>query len=98
KIVFPDSLSIIPAVLFTPNADGINDRWTITNIERFPDSQISIYNRNGKLIRKFKGYDNTQGWDGTDINGNNLPSTDYWYTINVPVIDKIYVGHFTLLR
>ena len=37
------------------------------------------------------------GWDGT-YNGNKMASTDYWYEIDVEEIDKVYVGHFTLLR
>ncbi|MBO4529389.1 MAG: T9SS type B sorting domain-containing protein [Paludibacteraceae bacterium] len=38
-----------------------------------------------------------ESWDGT-YNGRPLPSTDYWYTINIPEIDRVYSGHFTLIR
>ena len=37
------------------------------------------------------------GWDGT-YNGRPLPSTDYWYVINVPEIRQQFTGHFTLIR
>ena len=37
------------------------------------------------------------GWDGV-YNGQLMPTTDYWYEITVHEIDKVYTGHFTLLR
>jgi gliding motility-associated-like protein len=54
-----------------------------------------IYDRFGKVIAELQG--DTSSWDGT-YNGNPLPSTDYWYTIRIPEIIKIYNGHFTLIR
>ncbi|MDR1729771.1 MAG: hypothetical protein LBR52_03820 [Prevotellaceae bacterium] len=30
--------------------------------------------------------------------GKDMPTTDYWYVIDIEEIDKQYVGHFTLLR
>ena len=65
--------------------------------------------RNGKRVVKEKislpGYvlveaelkGDVESWDGT-YNGRPLPSTDYWYTINIPEIDRVFSGHFTLIR
>lgn len=79
---------------FTPNGDSYNDIWTIQNIDIYPKSVISIFDRYGKLIYQFKG--NKKGWDGK-LNSKDLPSTDYWFVITLEN-DKIVKGHFTLLR
>jgi gliding motility-associated-like protein len=50
-----------------------------------PDAKIHIYDRYGKFIKEI--VPNTDGWDGT-YNGTDLPSTDYWFTI-----DYIYEGN-----
>ncbi|TCO04453.1 T9SS type B sorting domain-containing protein [Natronoflexus pectinivorans] len=80
---------------FTPNGDGINDDWIIEGLERLPESIVYIYNRYGKLLRKFKAAD--QPWDGTYLN-RPLPSDDYWYVIHLLPVDKYIRGNVTLIR
>lgn len=85
---------------FTPNGDGQNDTWQINGINKnyYANSKIYIFNRFGKLMAKV---DPTgEGWDGY-FNGQNLPSTDYWFSVEL--IDKngnvkIRKGHFSLIR
>ncbi|MCQ2210351.1 MAG: T9SS type B sorting domain-containing protein [Paludibacteraceae bacterium] len=90
---------LVPDEIFTPNSDGVHDRWLIQNIEYYTKVIIRIYDRYGKLIKQYNEYDNNESsWDGKDANGRNLPSTDYWYVIEVPEADKEYVGHVTLIR
>ena len=72
-----------------------DENWVVENIENYPNSVLYIYDRFGKLLFKEKG--NTDGWSG-EYNGRKLPSTDYWYILDVPEIDKQYEGHFTLMR
>lgn len=72
-----------------------NKPWKVENLERYGRSTYKIYDRFGKLIYEGEGTDN--GWDGM-YNGHNLPSTDYWYVVNVPEIDRQFQGHFTLLH
>ncbi|MBO7428614.1 MAG: T9SS type B sorting domain-containing protein [Paludibacteraceae bacterium] len=82
---------------FSPNNDGTNDRWIIPGLsELYPASVVSIYDRYGKLVAQFFGA-NSDGWDGT-YNGEKMPSTDYWYQIDIEEINRQYVGHFTLIR
>ncbi len=81
---------------FTPQGDGVNDTWDVVNIlDSYPNATVTIYDRFGKKVAELNG--STSEWDGT-YNGTPLPSTDYWYTVNIPEIDKVYNGHFTLLR
>ncbi len=90
-------IPVTPAEYFTPNNDGLNDRWTIENIDVYPRCNVKIYDRSGRMLANINSYDNETGWDGTYL-GKPLPSTDYWYVINLPESDRQIMGHFTLIR
>lgn len=81
---------------FTPNGDGENDVWKINNLDKYPSAKIKIYDRFGKKLCDMTASD-MEVWDGK-YNGRDLPSTDYWYEIDIDEIDKTYIGHFTLIR
>lgn len=78
---------------FTPNGDGRNDYWQVPFLSTRGDAEITIYDRFGKMVQRFKG--NSRGWDGT-YNGKPMPSTDYWFVIKLG--DKTIKGHFSMLR
>ena len=82
---------------FTPNADGYHDTWNIWALEDQPNCEINIFDRYGKVLKTIRP--SGEGWDGT-FNGNNLPSTDYWFTVKFSEnnIEKIYRAHFSLKR
>ena len=65
---------------FSPNFDGTNDTWTITNIEFFPGSIVKVYNRWGTQVLEVQGYDNN--WDGT-FDGTPLPDGTYFYSVEL---------------
>ena len=78
---------------FTPNGDTINDTFDIKGIEFYNYSQVSIFDRYGKLLKNT--VNSSLSWNGT-FNGKELPTGDYWYII---IIDnQKYTGHFTLKR
>ena len=80
----------------TPNADNKNDTWNVFGLtaSNQKSTRISIFDRYGKLI---SGYTADQlGWDGT-YKGKPLPANDYWYLVEL-YNEKIYRGHFTLVR
>jgi gliding motility-associated-like protein len=79
---------------FTPNNDGFNDYWRIKFSNLQPKIKTSIYDRYGKLIKLLNG--NQDRWDGT-FNGNQLPSTDYWFKVELENGNE-YRGHFSLKR
>ncbi|WP_297333224.1 T9SS type B sorting domain-containing protein [Flavobacterium sp.] len=79
---------------FTPNGDGSNEVWNVDYIRFFPDARITIFDRYGKLIKSYMGKE--MGWEGT-YNGENLPSTDYWFLLEFATGRKIK-GHFALVR
>jgi len=79
---------------FTPNGDGTNEVWNVSNIYSFPKARVIILDRYGKIIKSYLG--NQKGWDGT-YNGRNLPSTDYWFMLEFNS-GRIINGHFSLIR
>lgn len=79
---------------FTPNDDGYNDLWAITNISQMPNYTIRIFDRYGKFLKQMN--QNSTGWNGI-FNGEQLPSDDYWFTL-LFVDGKNVKGHFSLKR
>jgi len=67
---------------FTPNGDGLNDQWNITNVEAFISVDVTIFNRLGNKVWEGKNYDNnTVVWKGENLSGNALPSNTYFYVV-----------------
>jgi gliding motility-associated-like protein len=81
---------------FTPNGDGFNDYWKPLGVSESVnfDIDIKIFNRYGKLLKQLSS--TGQGWNGK-LNGNNLPTEDYWYVITRKNRETT-TGHFTLKR
>ena len=64
--------------MITPNGDGVNDTWIVKNIHLYPNNELKIYDREGRLVFNMIGYDNT--WGGT-FNGSALPEDSYYYVL-----------------
>lgn len=95
----PDTVSNLISVLdspafFTPNGDGINEVWKIQNLPNTGKTKLYIYNRFGKLLQQINQIE--EGWNGK-INGLELPSDDYWFTL-IFENNRIIKGHFALIR
>jgi gliding motility-associated-like protein len=68
----------------TPNGDGINDDWTITNLQFFTDNSVMVVDRWGSLIYRATGYNNESiVWKGVNSSGTMVPTGTYFYTIVV---------------
>lgn len=96
SIVTQDIIVVQIPNYFTPNGDGINDYWNLVNANSFlpQHAKVVIFDRFSKVLKQM--YANDIGWDGT-FNGQQLPSTDYWYTIEV-LDGRLLKGHFSLKR
>lgn len=80
---------------FTPNNDTFNDVWEVTGMENYPQAEVTIFDRYGKLIAKLSRL--KMSWDGT-LNQIPLPASDYWYALKVDDSIPVLRGHFTLKR
>ena len=79
----------IPNV-FTPNNDNINEFFYINNIEQYPASKLTIFNRWGRKVYESTNYKNE--WDGR---GNSEGVYYYVLTLNNR---STYNGTVTILR
>lgn len=88
-----DYLHFVIPLYFTPNGDGDHDTFNLIGIETYGESEVSIFNRHGKLLKMTKNA--PFSWNGM-FNNEQLPSSDYWYVIRVN--SHTYTGHFSLVR
>jgi len=83
----------IPNVI-TPNADGVNDRFVIENLEILSLANLKIYNRWGKLIYESEHYKND--WDAKGVSEGT-----YFYTLEIQYVNGIiknYNGTITVIN
>lgn len=80
---------------FSPNGDGIHDKWEIKYLNTYPGSTVEIYNRYGQLVFQTTGY--TKPWDGT-FKGKPLPAGTYYYIINPKNGRKQMSGFVDIIR
>lgn len=94
KVIF--NYNFTPATVFTPDANGKNDRWEIWNIENFPTCAVTVYDANGNIVyHTASNYSND--FDGK-FNGYELPQGTYYYLINCDDSKKIETGFVDLIR
>ncbi len=82
---------------FSPNNDGINDRFVIKGLEHYPENTLIIANRQGSIVYKKEGYQND--WDGVPnvgmVFGNGkVPEGTYFVVLDIPkegIVIKDYV-------
>jgi gliding motility-associated-like protein len=81
---------------FSPNDDGINDKWLISYLNDYPDCRVEVFTRAGQFVfRSSKGYG--AAWDGKR-NGKPLPFDTYYYVIEPGFGRDPITGYVTLLK
>lgn len=83
---------------FSPNGDGLNDRFAIANYGYQEVKAFRIFNRWGKEV--FSTFDGLAGWDGL-YNGNPADAGTYFYHIELSERDdqvKTFRGDLLLIR
>jgi gliding motility-associated-like protein len=71
---------------FSPNGDNINDYFVISQLEKYPNANLKIFNRWGALVYEKDKYDNT--WNGLSNSdlirmGEELPDGTYYYVLDL---------------
>lgn len=79
----------------TPNGDGINDFWEIKGAQNYPESDFSIYSRDGNRIFYSRGY--PKPFNGI-YNGKMVPVGVYYYVIDLKTGCGKMSGSLTILR
>jgi gliding motility-associated-like protein len=82
---------------FTPNGDGYNDVWGISNTIYYPDFLLEVFDRSGQLIHKQK-HEYTP-WEGTQL-GIKLSEATYYYIFFYDEKNKsrFEKGNVTIIR
>ncbi|RLD68192.1 MAG: hypothetical protein DRI84_00260, partial [Bacteroidetes bacterium] len=97
---------IEPAVVtvpqgFSPNGDGINDKFVIKGIEEFQGNSILIINRWGNRV--FEGAPYKNDWDGSNqfgvhANSAGLPDGTYFYILKLGEDEEPIKGYIYIKR
>lgn len=82
---------------FSPNGDNYNDLLHINNIGRYPNFELSIFDKWGQRVHHQKSQ--YIPWDGTWV-GLNLPDGTYFFVLFYEASDKnnLLKGDVTILR
>lgn len=78
----------------TPNDDGKNDTWRVSDLSQIENCTVQIFNRWGMLMYETDNYQND--WAG-EKEGQVLPDATYYYVISCDD-DRLYQGPINLMR
>lgn len=81
--------------IFSPNGDGVHDRWVIPYLESYPGCTIDVVNRYGQPVFRSVGY--ATPWDGK-VNGKDLPVGTYYYVIDPKNGRSRMTGYVEIIR
>lgn len=79
--------------IITPNNDGNNDVFVVTNLELVPDNQFTVLNRWGNVIFQKNNYSNSDPFSCTDCSEGV-----YFYQFTSHKSGKVYSGFLTVLH
>jgi gliding motility-associated-like protein len=88
-----EDYNITPNNVLSPDGDGVNDFWTIENLSSYPNNEVKIFDKAGRIIFNEKNYQNT--WNG-QLNGTTLHEGTYYYVINLGPGTRPKTGYITL--
>jgi gliding motility-associated-like protein len=87
----------IPDVITPDPADSYNDEWIIRNIDIYPNAEVLIFTRWGKLIYRSKNISDNP-WNGRYSNGNLVPTDSYHYILYLGDGSKPRSGVISVIR
>ena len=93
-----DCVNVSLPNVFSPNSDGINDRFAPLCLARSRIRHTTIYDRWGQVVYSENG---PPDWDGRSINGEAAPDGTYYWVLDVGrgIADTMPIaGVVTLLR
>jgi gliding motility-associated-like protein len=94
KLEIIDKLFIPNA--FTPNRDGLNDKWEIITFDEYEAATVEVFNRWGQVVYRGTGK-NYKPWDGM-YKGKPVSPDTYVYLINLRNGKPVFKGTLHLIR
>jgi|GEM_PF-1005876 len=92
-----ETFVVFPMNILSANGDGTNDVWIIKDLEKFPDNEVRIFDRAGRVVYTTKNYQNN--WTG---NLGNVPLAEdtYYYIITLRKDGKTELkkGFITIIK
>ncbi len=78
---------------FSPNGDHINDYFVIEEIDQFPETHLTVFRRDGRVVYEKANYQNDWGAD-------NVPDGVYYYIFKFVYQDSQFMrnGSITIRR
>lgn len=107
---FDEERSFLLPNAFSPNGDGINDRFVISGLGVTAESSLEVYNRWGTIVYRSNGKQYDNSWDGrSNVGamvsiGKELPNGVYFYIFKVSkniegkLEERTYTGYVELRR
>lgn len=92
--VIDECPNIVIPNAFTPNGDGVNDKWDIVGLEYDPTALVKIFTRYGQQVYESKGYNIP--WDGTPKDKKLIPGV-YYYIITTKNGSQTFSGVVTII-
>ena len=93
---------VIASEGFSPNGDGLNDKFVVVGLENYPKSQLYVYTRSGTIVYQSVDYQSGD-WDGGNIqstlsNQQLVPSGTYYYILKLGGTNRslkgfVFVGY-----
>lgn len=95
--ILTTGFSINATNILTPNGDGKNDVWIVEEIEKYPDNEVTVFDRGGRTVFYTRNYKND--WNGF-FAGTRLAEDTYYYAIKLNKNGKsgIVKGFITILN
>lgn len=78
--IITDGFPVYPSNILTANGDGTNDAWVIKDIERYPENELTVFDRGGRVVFYTKNYKND--WTGK-LSGLPLSEDTYFYVLKL---------------
>ena len=97
RILPIDDFTIYPNNIITVNGDGENDSWFIGNLVDYPDNEVTIYDRVGRVVYRAKPYLND--WEPA-LGDLTYMNDTYYYVIKLTKNNKSIVkkGFITIVK
>jgi len=89
--VFKTENTLLVYQFVSPNNDGKNETFYVNGIDLYPENEVIIMDRTGRIVFNKKNYRN-------DWVGDGLPEDNYFYVVKIPAANSVLKGGFVLAR